>query len=91
MDIIPFGDKLYIKVLERATKIKNVFIPQDHKMRTEKAEVISVGEDVKYFKPGDKILVMFYSGIHVQTPETYSQAPTHRLIVEHEILAKYSD
>lgn len=91
MRIIPYGDKIYIRVLERATKIRNVFVPQDHKMRTEKAEVVSVGENVKYFKPGDKILVMFYSGVHIQTPETYSQEPTHRLIVEHEILARFED
>jgi len=91
LKIVPFADKLYIKVLERTSKIKNVFVPEDHKMRTEKAEVVSVGEDVKHFKPGDKILVMFYSGIHIQTPETYSHEPTHRLIVEHEILAKFEE
>lgn len=91
MKIIPFGDKLYIKMLQRPDMVHGVVVPEKYRQRTEKAEVISVGEDVKHFKVGDKILVQFYSGIHIQTEETYSQEPMHRLIVEHEILSKYSD
>jgi len=91
LKIIPFADKLYIKILERPNVIHGIVVPDKYKLRTEKAEVISVGEGVKDFKPGDKILVQFYSGIHIHTDATYSDAPLHRLIVEHEILAKYED
>jgi co-chaperonin GroES (HSP10) len=91
MKIIPFGDKMFVKVQPRAIEIKGVLVPDNHRMRTEKAEIISVGEDVKRFKPGDKILLTPYAGTHVQTPETYSEESTHRIIVEHEILAKFKD
>ncbi|MEE9510444.1 MAG: hypothetical protein V3V81_08120 [Candidatus Bathyarchaeia archaeon] len=91
MKIIPFGDKMHVRVYDRAKTIKGISVPDNHRMRTEKAEIISVGEDVKHFKPGQKILLTPYAGIHVQTPETYGDEATNRIVVEHEILAKFED
>lgn len=91
LNIIAADDKLYIKVLDRPSTMRGIPVPNSYSMATEKAEVISAGEKITSFKPGDKILVYYSSGIHIQTEETYTESSKHRLIREHEILAKYED
>lgn len=86
--IVPIRDKIYITIEEKAGKIGLVELPGDARMRSQIGIIQAFGEEVKGFKVGDKILISFGAGIHIQLPETYSNEPFHRIIVEHEILSK---
>ena len=86
--IQPILDKIYITVEDKAEKIGLVEIPGDARMRTQIATVQAVGKDVEELKKGDKILIPFDAGLHIQLPETYSFEPFHRIIRDHEIWSK---
>ena len=83
--IRPLGSNLYIYVLERATKIGLIEVA-GVAQRTEEAIVIAKGEGVKELEVGDKILISYSEGTHIQLPETYSKEPRHRVIIEHNVL-----
>lgn len=86
--IQPIKDKIYITIEEKAEEIGSIIIPQDAKMRSQIGVIQAKGEEVNGFEIGDKVLISFGAGIHIQLPETYSFEPFHRIIVEHEILSK---
>ena len=86
--IIPLGNKVYIYVLERASKIGVIEMPEQHAQRSEEAVVIATGKDVEELEVGDKILISYHMGTHIQLPDTYSKEPRHRIISEFEILTK---
>lgn len=86
--IRPIKDKIYITIEEKAGKIGLVELPGDARMRSQIGMIQAIGEEVTGFEVGDKILISFGAGIHIQLPETYSNEPFHRIIVEHEILSK---
>ena len=86
--IKPFGDKLYVTIEEKATKIGLIELSENARMRSQIAIVQALGEEVKGFNVGDRILVTFHAGIDIQLPETYSKELYHRIINDHEILAK---
>ena len=81
----PLGNNVYIYVLEHAEKIGSI-ITSHAAQRTEEAYVIAVGKGVEYLEVGDRILISYSEGTHIQLPETYSNEPRHRIIVEHNIL-----
>lgn len=85
-NIRPLGSNLYIYVLPRATKIGLIEVA-GVAQRTEEAIVIAKGKGVEELEVGDKILISFSEGTHIQLPETYSKEPRHRIIIEHNILA----
>ena len=89
--IKPIKDKLYILVEEKAAQIGSLILPEQARMRSQIAIVQAIGEKVKGFEVGDRILISFGAGIHIQLPETYSVEPFHRIICDHEILAKIGD
>ena len=84
--IRPLGNNLYIYVLERATKIGLIEVAVQTAQRTEEAIVIAKGKGVEELEVGDKILISYSEGTHIQLPETYSKEPRHRVIIEHNIL-----
>ena len=89
--IEPYGDKIYITIEDKATKIGLVEIPMDAHMRSQIGIVRAMGKDVEeegIFKVGDRVLINFGAGKHIQLPETYSFEPFHRIICDHEILSK---
>jgi len=86
--ILPIKDKLYITVEEKAGQIGSIILPEQARMRSQIGIVQAMGEEVKGFKVGDRILISYGAGIHIQLPETYNREPYHRIIVEYEILAK---
>ncbi len=85
-NIRPLGSNLYIYVLDRASKIGLVEVA-GVAQRTEEAIVIAKGKGVEELEVGDKILISFSEGTHIQLPATYSQEPHHRVIIEHNVLA----
>lgn len=84
-NIRPLGSNLYIYVLPRAEKI-GLIVTANAAQRTEEAIVIAKGEEVEELEVGDKILISYSEGTHIQLPETYSREPRHRIIIEHNIL-----
>ena len=87
-DIKPLGSNVYLYMLPRDTKIGLIEVPTQHAQRTERGIVIAVGKDAEELKPGDEVLISFHEGTHIQLPETYSKEPTHRILIEHNILVK---
>ena len=86
--IQPIKDKIYVTIEEKVEEIGSIIIPQDAHMRSQIGIVQAKGEEVDGFEVGDKILISFGAGIHIQLPETYSFEPFHRIITEYEILSK---
>jgi co-chaperonin GroES (HSP10) len=86
--IKPLGNSVYIYVLPHDSKIGSIVMPSAHAQRTEEAFVIAKGKDVEELEVGDKILINYKGGAHIQLSETYSNEPRHRIIIEHNILAK---
>jgi len=89
--IHPKKDRLYITVEEKAGQIGSIILTDNVRMRSQIAIVRAIGEEVKEFKVGDKVLISFGAGIHIQLPETYSVEPFHRIITEMEILSLIGD
>lgn len=88
LKIKPVRDNLYIEVLQRPTEMRGIVMPEKYRYRTEKAIIRAIGPEVKGdYKVGQFFILQFYSGIHIQLEETYSQEPLHRIINESEILA----
>lgn len=91
MKIIPTGNNLYLKMEKRVEKMGLIEVPEAYQQRTEKAEVIAVGDEVEKYKVGDKVLISYNAGTHIQLPETYKEQAIHRIIVEYNILCRYED
>ena len=88
LDLKPLGNNVYIYVLPRAKKIGLIELPGHHRKHTEEAIVIAVGRGVEELEIGDKVLITFNQGTHLQITETYSESSVHRIIAEFNILTK---
>ena len=86
-NVRPLGSNLYIYVLPRAEKI-GLIVTANAAQRTEEAIIIAKGKGVEELEVGDKILISYSEGTHIQLPETYSREPRHRIIIEHNILTR---
>ena len=96
--IIPQGKRLLIqlnRVKELSKKIERndgteteLILPEKHSEETRTGIIIACGEDVdKKFKPGDKILVAFFSGVTLHFPGESILDDTIRMITQSEIMA----
>ena len=87
--IEPKGDCLYVYMDLRPPKSTIIETPEDSQQITEVGTVIAVGPKVEEnYKPGDKIVIHYYTGVHLQLPECYSASKYHRILRDHEILFK---
>ncbi|WP_300365224.1 co-chaperone GroES [Brachyspira sp.] len=78
--IKPLADRVLLKVLEQEEKTSSgILLPDTAKEKTQKAEVIEVGdsEDIKV-KKGDIVIYDKYAGIQIK------EADTEYLIVKNE-------
>jgi len=86
--IKPFGDHIYL-FMDGRSGISNVIITQNYQQITETATIIALGKKAKKnFKVGDKVMISYNSGIHIQIKESYSTSKHHRILREHQILTK---
>ena len=83
------GDHIYL-FMDVREQLSKFIINVDAHQITEVATVMSIGGDVKSFKIGDRVLIGYSKGIHIQIPESYTTSKYHRIIREHEILTKIS-
>ena len=82
------GDHLYIMMDDREQKSNILITPQNVQQVSETGVIISKGSDVNPdWKIGDRVIISYYTGIHLQLKECYSTSMFHRMIREHEILA----
>ena len=66
--IKPLGDRVLLRVLEQAAKTTaGIILPDTAKEKTQKAEVIEIGdcEDIKV-KKGDIVIYDKYAGIQIE-------------------------
>ena len=75
MTVKPLGDRILVKRLEEDDKIGSIIVPDSVKEKSQKAEVIAVGEGKKTdegklisleVKKGDKILIGKYAGTDIK-------------------------
>lgn len=94
MKLALFGPRLLIRceaVDER--KVGRVIITSNHSERTRFAEVVAIGDEVKHYAVGDKVMISWYTGSHVHILEDnlFGNKPDEdldRFVMESEILGK---
>lgn len=75
------------------TKVGRIIIQEKHSERTRFATIIAIGDDVKNYVPGDRVLISWYTGSHVHIigGELFgnkNDEDLDRFVSESEILAK---
>ena len=83
MALQPLADRIVAKPVEAETKTASgILLPDQAREKTQVAEVLAVGKDVKEVKVGDRIVHSEYG------PSRFKQATEELLIVkEEDILA----
>ena len=75
MTVKPLADRILVKRLEEEDKIGSIIVPDTAKEKSQKAEVVAVGEGKKTdegklvsleVKKGDKILIGKYAGTDIK-------------------------
>ena len=75
MTVKPLADRILVKRLEEEDKIGSIIVPDSAKEKSEKAEIIAVGEGKKTdegklisleVKKGDRILIGKYAGTDIK-------------------------
>ena len=90
MTIRPMGSRVFVEVSEICEgKVGSIIIPGKHSEMTRYGKVLAVGEEVKKYVPGDKVIIAYYSGTGIDLLGTDFTFDTHRILEESEILAKY--
>lgn len=92
-----FGKRILIlcdQIAER--KVGSIILADKHAERSRTAIVLAVGGDVKNYIVGDKVLLSWYTGVHLHVlGETlFGQEvdeDRHRLVNEDELLGKITD
>ena len=94
MKLALYGPRILLRC-EPAEEIKvgRIVIPDKHSERTRLAEVIAIGDDVKNYVPGDKVMISWYTGshVHIVGGELFGKPNDEdldRFVSESEILAK---
>jgi co-chaperonin GroES (HSP10) len=92
MKLVPRPGRIYAvlnSVEERKTS-GGIIIPGQHSEQTRLGVIRAVGPDIIDLKPGDKILVSYYTGVVVDMPEIREMAnegvEIHRIYTPSEIL-----
>ncbi len=94
MNLCVFGNRLLVlcdAVEER--KIGSIIIADNHSERSRLATVLKTGKDVRNYAVGDKVLISWYTGIHLhilgeKIAGIDVDEDRHRILREDEILAK---
>ncbi|HVQ43709.1 MAG TPA: co-chaperone GroES [Candidatus Saccharimonadia bacterium] len=79
MALQPLGDRIVAKTVEPEAKTASgILLPDQAKEKTQVAEVVAVGKDVKEVKVGDRIVHTEYG------PNRFKQGTDELLIVKEE-------
>jgi len=87
--IEPKGDCMYLFMDLREQKSRYIFTPENSQQISETGVIMAKGPRVSdEFQVGDRVAIHYYTGTHLQFKECYSVSQFHRIVREHEILAK---
>ena len=90
--ISPLGDCLYLLMDEREGASKIIVTPDAYQQISETGRVIAKGPDASsHLNEGDRVIISYYSGIHLQLPQNYAESKYHRIVREHEILCRIKE
>jgi len=84
----PLGDSIYVFMDAREQLSSIIVTPEARQQISETGVVVATGPDVEKVGVGDRIIISYYTGAHLQLPECYSDSKYHRIVREHEILAR---
>ena len=93
MQLEVYGSRLLVLCDEMNEKVGSIIMPGKHAERSRTARVLSVGDKVEHYQAGDKILISWYTGVHLHLPghnlfDIPVDEDRHRMIMESEILGK---
>lgn len=93
MRITPKGTRLliYVDPVEEKTSKGGVWMPEHHSEITRTGTVLAIGRDVKDYRVGDRIIVMYLAGTDLHLPAAGILKDTYRIIVESNILCLLED
>ena len=77
-------------------KVGSIILADKHAERSRIATILAVGDEVKNYYVGDRVLLSWYTGVHLHVFGdtlfgTEVDEDRHRLVNEDEILAKITD
>jgi co-chaperonin GroES (HSP10) len=85
--IRPRNDNIYIKFDKPIEQAKKIFLPDDHRERTRLGTVIAVGDEVKYFKEGDRVIASYFAGVPLELPQYDLDPVIDRIVTQSELIA----
>lgn len=89
IEVTPFGDRIFVKLEPKESVVGPLALPENAAQRSWPAVVLGVGEDCKYFKAGDQVLISVYTGIPVQIYENRWLQNDYRMLTESEVLGRW--
>jgi co-chaperonin GroES (HSP10) len=84
--ITPFGDRMLVRFLPKESVIGNLIIPDSAAQRSWLAEVMACGEKVILYKPGQIVVLSFYTGIVINLFENHWLTTAIRMVTQEEVL-----
>ena len=93
LDIFPIANNVYYEWLPLPNRIKGILIPDYHKVAMRRGIVRACGPTCEMLKPGDKILVSIYTGVHLFlcTETDLTDGERHRMCREDEVISLYAE
>jgi len=93
MKLIPLGDRVLVELDDITNrKVGLIEIPDTEKELLRSARVVAIGDEVKAFKEGDRILFHAYSGVNVHAPSLgIVNDNILRFLMTSEIIARVGD
>ena len=67
-----------------------VLLGDNAAQQTRIGTVEAVGPLVDEYEPGDRVAIAFYAGMYIHLPAKHYRNELHRVVAEHEIVAKVS-
>lgn len=86
--------RVYVQLEEVKEKKQGaIYLPDKHSVPSRKGLVIECGDGVKTVKPGDKIIVQYYSGVVLDFYELAATGgvDSYRIITPEEVVCIYED
>jgi co-chaperonin GroES (HSP10) len=93
MNLEVMGERIFLVFDQMVDRVGRVIMPDKHSERTRTAEIRAIGDKVTFYKPGDKVLLSWYTGIrlHLEGQEINGEPVDEdrfRVVKQEEILAK---
>jgi len=91
-----YGNRLLLWCDDLEQKVGSIIVAQQHSERSRTATVVAVGDGVENYRPGDKVLLSWYTGVHLHLlgKELFGQPvdeDRHRIVREDELLGKLTE